>query len=130
SEFGALIGPLWGGAITDWFGWRTVFWVNLPMAAPVMVAVWRLGGHARHRGRIDWAGAAILGASLAVLTFALVDDPNDPRPVLVTVAMLALAAAGAAAFLLYERRLPEPMVRLDMLASRPIAAANAANLML
>src|SRR5690606_29116450 len=49
SEFGALIGPLWGGAITDWFGWRTVFWVNLPMAAPVMVAVWRLGGHARHR---------------------------------------------------------------------------------
>jgi len=128
SEAGALLGPLWGGVITDLAGWRWVFWVNLPMAAPIGWAVWRLAGVGRQRGRIDWWGGLLLGLALTALTFALVDDPNARRPPQGTAGMLALAAALAAAFVWHEARTREPMVRLRMFAVREVAAANLASL--
>ncbi len=130
SEAGALLGPLWGGSIAEFWGWRTVFWVNLPMTLPVLWAVWRLAGSERTTGRIDWLGAAILGASLAVLTFALVDDPNARRPLLATVAMLGASAALAFAFFAHERRTPEPMAPLRALRDRHVLAANLASFLL
>ena len=128
SEGGALLGPLWGGVITELAGWRWVFWVNLPMAAPIGYAIWRLAGDERRRGRIDWLGAALLGVALAVLTGALVDYPNDPRPLAVTLGLLGVAAVVAAAFWWYEARTPEPMVRPRMFAVREIVAANLASM--
>ena len=130
SEAGALIGPLWGGAITEWFGWRMVFWVNIPMALPVLAAVWLLAGRTRRRAGIDWLGATLLGAALAVLTFALVDDPNAPRALGVTLLMLVATAALATLFWQHERRTEAPLVRLGMLGSREVIAANATSLLL
>ena len=129
SEGGALLGPLWGGVITDLAGWRAVFWVNLPMAAPIGYAVWRLAGGERRRGRIDWPGAALLGLALSILTVALVDDPNSPRPLAVTLMLVALALATLAVFAWHEARTPEPMVRPSMLVGRHVAAANLASLL-
>lgn len=129
AEGGALFGPLWGGVITDLAGWRAVFWINVPMAAPIGYAVWRLATDEQRRGRIDWPGAALLGLALAVLTVALVDDPNAPRPVAVTAGLVATAAAIAAVFWWHERRTPEPMVRPEMLVRREVLAANLASLL-
>ena len=129
SEGGALLGPLWGGAITEWFDWRTVFWVNLPMSLPIAIAAWRLAGHERTRGRIDWAGAALLGIALAVLTFTLVDDPNARRSLPATAALLASVAGIVAMWVWYERRIPEPMVRLEIFRDGRVQAALVASLL-
>ncbi|MGE3412976.1 MAG: MFS transporter [Dehalococcoidia bacterium] len=130
SEAGALLGPLWGGAITELAGWRWVFWVNLPMTAPIAFAGWRLARASDgHRGPIDWAGAALLGAALAVFTYALVDDPIAPRPPIATVALLAVSAAFVALFVRHERRTAVPMIRLTMFTVRPIAAAALASVL-
>ena len=126
SEAGALVGPLWGGAIADWIDWRAVFWLNLPLAAPLAFAAWRLATHERRAGGIDWWGAALLGAALAVVTVALADDPLDPRPLPLTLALLASAAAVAAVFARRELAIPAPLVRPAMLVERPILAAEAA----
>ena len=130
SEAGALIGPLWGGAITQWLGWRWVFWVNLPMALPCLAGAWLYAGAQRRAGRIDWPGAMLLAAALTVLTVALVDDPLARRPLAATAALLVVVAAFGAAFLMRERRTLEPMLRLSMLAPRPVWAANVATLLL
>lgn len=131
SEAGALLGPLWGGGIAEFWGWRTVFWVNIPMTLPVMFAVWRLADpSARVGARIDWTGAAILGLALALLTFALVDDPNSRRPLLLTIAMLAGAGAIAVAFFWHETRAAEPMAPLRALRDRRVFAANLTSFLL
>jgi len=130
SEAGALLGPLWGGAITHWFGWRMVFWVNLPMSLPVLIVVWRLAGNRRRHERIDWLGTAILVGALAILTFALADDPNAARPLLDTLALLTAAAACAALFWWHEHRTPAPLVRPGLLKARHAIAANLASLLL
>jgi len=127
AEAGALLGPLWGGGIAELWGWRWVFWINIPMSLPIAVLAYRLAGSEQRRGRIDWGGAALMGAALAVLTFALVDDPNAPRPLVGTLGLLGVAAALAVAFVLHERRTPEPMAPLVELSRRPVLAANIAH---
>ena len=80
AEAGALIGPLWGGAVTELLGWRWVFWLNIPLALPCLAAAWRLAGDERAEGRVDWPGAALIAAALAVLAVAVAGDPLAPRP--------------------------------------------------
>ena len=130
SESGALIGPLWSGAITEWLGWRWVFGLNLPMTVPFLVGAWLLARHRGAAGRVDWWGAALLGAALAVLTVALADDPVEPRPLWVTLLIVAVAAAIGLAFLRHQRAGMEPMVRLAMFRPTPVWTANAASLLL
>src|SRR6185436_6704781 len=54
AEAGALLGPLWGGVIAEWIGWRWVFWANLPLVVPLAPAVWRLVASGTQPARIDW----------------------------------------------------------------------------
>jgi MFS family permease len=133
SEAGALIGPLWGGAITELWGWRWVFWINAPMAAPFAWGAWRFGGGVADGkarvGAIDWPGALLLGAALTLLTLALVDDPLTPRPLPVTLAMLASALLPGVLFLRRQRRAREPLLRLASFAPRSVWSANLANLL-
>jgi EmrB/QacA subfamily drug resistance transporter len=130
SEAGALLGPLWGGAIADWVDWRAVFWVNLPMALVPLLMVWRRGESSRRGEPIDWRGAAVLTLTLATLVVTLVDDPNGRRPLAATFAMLALVAVGGVIFVARERAAEAPMIRLAMFRERAIAAANAASVLL
>ncbi|MSQ41570.1 MAG: MFS transporter [Dehalococcoidia bacterium] len=130
SEGGALLGPLWGGAITQWLDWRWVFWSNLPLTLPLLAIVWRARAAPSRAGALDWPGATVLAAALATLTVALVDDPVQPRPLPATAALLALAVVLGVLFLWRERRATEPLVRLSMFAPRAAWAANAAALLL
>lgn len=130
SEAGALLGPLWGGAIAEWLGWRWVFWINLPMALPIALGAWWLAPQVRRGGAIDWPGALLLTAALTVLTFALVDDPLDRRPLLATLAMLLAAGVVAAAFVLREQAARVPVVRLAFFRSRTVWAASLASLLM
>ncbi len=128
TEAGALIGPAWGGIITDWLSWRWVFWINLGVVAPTLLGAWWLAGGSRSSGRIDWRGAGLLGATLAVLTYGLVTDPVNPRPLAATGGILLVAAVFAVVFVLHERRVEregrEPMVRLAELVGRRVLASN------
>ena len=130
AEGGALLGPLWGGGIAEFFGWRAVFWVNLPMTLPILVVVWRLADSTPRRGAIDWMGAVLLALALAVLTVALVDNPNAPRPVWQTVAMVSGSLALLGGFFAHERRAAEPMAPLRALRVPRVLAANVGSLLL
>ncbi|OLD07908.1 MAG: hypothetical protein AUJ09_01180 [Firmicutes bacterium 13_1_40CM_3_65_11] len=81
---GSIVGPLVGGFITDHFGWRWVFYVNLPLGLIALVLIGfllpRLAGHGRVR--IDWLGIALLVAGvlpiLVGLTWAGLTYPWSP----------------------------------------------------
>ena len=72
-----VLGPLAGGWISDAFGWRWIFWVNLPLdllALATIVTQMRLPFVAR-RARIDWLGAITFGPGLSLL----LGQPEDHR---------------------------------------------------
>lgn len=115
-----LIGPLLGGAIVHWLSWRWVFWINLPLGL-ACAAVLQAAYHERverHEHKLDLAGAALLaGAVLSLLVAA--------RSQAAGAVALPLALALGALFVWVERRAPEPLLPLDLLAQRVIGVSSA-----
>ncbi|MFF4347421.1 MFS transporter [Streptomyces sp. NPDC001530] len=121
---GAAVGPFLGGWLVDGPGWRWVFLLNIPVAlvcAPIALRHVPESGDGRtHRG-FDVLGAVLGALALALVTYALIEARSGS--VLVPVTAVAGVAAGVA-FVYVERRRPDPMMPLDIFASRQFTAVN------
>jgi EmrB/QacA subfamily drug resistance transporter len=117
-----LVGPLAGGVITDAWGWRWVFWINIPVGlvalALAVFAVPHIAG--RSGRRFDLAGALVLGVSVTALVLAA--SWASTGGVTATGVIIAgiVAIAGFAAFVAIERRVSEPLVPLRHFSHRTI----------
>lgn len=95
----SAVGPVLGGWLIDLFGWRTVFLINLPLAAGALaLTLWAVAPDAaRSRQRLDVLGTALATAALALLTWALTVASGpagwSAGAQLATLAALALFAA-------------------------------------
>ncbi len=123
---GAVVGPLVGGLIVDHVSWRWVFVLNVPLVAAtialVLAAVPREARKASRR--IDFAGAVLCVLALGGFVFGLIEQP---RYGWTSAAILVPLAGGVllfAAFLLWERRTPEPMLKLELFSRRNFAVGN------
>jgi MFS family permease len=121
---GAL-GPVVGGGVVQAIGWHWIFWINVPVGLAILpVALWRFresyGGHPR----LDIAGLALATAGLFAVTWAVVrTDTTGWGSVAVIVPLLA-GVAIIGAFLLWERRMPRPMLSLALFRRASFTAAN------
>ena len=121
-----LVGPVLGGLITDFWGWRWVFWINVPIGALAFafafVAIPHIAPAARRR--IDWLGALVFTGAMTSLVLA-VTWFADPAARDAAIAALVVAVLLGAAFALIETRIAEPIITLRLFANRTIAAGTA-----
>ena len=123
----SAIGPLVGGVLTDTLGWRSIFFVNLPIGIAAFVA-----GVARlHEsrdpagGRADWVGTSLIVAALTALMFALIRGNGLGWASPAIMALFATAAVSFAAFVFYELRVAAaPMADLRLFGRRSFAATG------
>lgn len=121
---GAAVGPFVGGWLVDGPGWRWVFLLNVPLAALCVPVALRHVPESRDpqaHGRFDVVGALLGAASLALLTYALIEARTAGAPVIVA-AVGGVLLAGA--FVSVERRRADPMVPPEIFASRQFTAVN------
>jgi len=127
DDSSSLVGPLWGTLIGVWIGWRGLFWMNIVLALPVLIAVLvlarRQGEPARAEGRVDFGGGLLLAGALAALTFALADA--SARAAWQTVSLYLGATVLFLGFVARELRATAPLIELRMFRSRSVAIANA-----
>ena len=135
SVFGlaVIVGPTLGGWITDNLTWRWVFYVNVPIAALALVAVFLVfpshtALHRRHT--IDWLGSATLIGSVVPLLLAISLGSTQPDGVSTfawtspqILGLFAVAILVGAAFIAIERRAAEPTLPLDLFRNRIFSAS-------
>ena len=121
----AAAGPLLGGLLTQTWGWRAIFLVNLPVAVLAVLltlAVVPGSAPAGGRGRVDVLGAATFTVASAALVYGLVAAGEQGWGATDTVVALALAGAALVAFLVVEHRSAAPMFDLALFADPSFAA--------
>lgn len=110
------IGPLLGGAITSAWGWRWIFFVNVPIGVLAIVITFTYVARSRdtHAHRVDWVGFVTFSGSLFALVFALVRGNDLGWSSATVVTLLVASAVLMLAFFVNETRTPEPMLDLSL----------------
>jgi EmrB/QacA subfamily drug resistance transporter len=127
SGLAAAVGVFFGGLLTQDFGWRWVFFVNLPLCALVLFGAFRIlkADHGRSGpGGFDAVGALLVTASMLLLIFTLVKAPDEGWGAGRTIGGLAASAVLMAAFVVNEQRRAHPLVPLSIFRIKGLAAAD------
>ncbi len=128
SALALAIGPVVGGALTEYVSWRAIFFLNLPVAVGAVIVTLFAAQESRDetsRHTIDWPGIAAISTGLTALVLALIEGNSWGWGSTEIVALFVTAAIGLTAFGLVERRVREPMVDFSLFHSRTFLGANA-----
>ncbi|UVS78576.1 MFS transporter [Actinokineospora sp. UTMC 2448] len=128
---GGTAGVFLGGVITEYISWPWVFYINVPIAVAVLIAVPALMPRAQvKRGGIDVLGAVTVTAGLGLAVYSVVRAPEAGWGSATTVLGLVGAIVLLGAFLAIQARRGEPLVRLGIFRTPDLGAANVAQLLL
>lgn len=119
-------GPLLGGVLVASVGWRSIFWLNIPigLAGLLLTALFVPESRAPHPRRLDPGGQLLVMAALGSLTFAIIEgrDAGWTSPLILV--CFGVSACAVAALPAYERRRSEPLVELRFFRSVPFSGAT------
>jgi EmrB/QacA subfamily drug resistance transporter len=120
------LGPVLGGALVEGVGWRSIFWVNVPVGLLAFVLTARFVAESRapHGRRPDPVGQVLVLVILASVTYAIIEAPKAGWLSAQTVGLFALAAVALVALLLYEPRRRDPLLELRFFRSVPFSGAT------
>jgi EmrB/QacA subfamily drug resistance transporter len=121
------LGPVIGGGLVESVGWRSIFWINIPvgLAAVVLSARFVPESKAARARRLDPVGQVLVIAVLASLTYAIIEGPKSGFASAQTLGLFAFCAACLIALVVYERRRLEPLVEVRLFRSAPFSGATA-----
>ncbi|MGV9341812.1 MFS transporter [Streptomyces sp. NPDC003688] len=117
-------GPLVGGLLVESVGWRSIFWVNLPVGVAALLLTLRFVPESRapKPRRVDPVGQLLVIALFGSLTYAIIEAPDAGAATVLPFGAVALAALLA--LLIYEPRRAEPLIDLRFFRSAPFSGAT------
>jgi EmrB/QacA subfamily drug resistance transporter len=120
-------GPVLGGVLVEWVGWRSVFWPNVPtgLAALLLTALYVPESRAPRARRADPVGQLLVMVLLGTSTYAIIEAPDQGWTSPPVVACLIAAAGALAGFVPYENRRSEPLIEPRLFRSAPFGGAVA-----
>jgi EmrB/QacA subfamily drug resistance transporter len=119
------LGPILGGALVDGFGWRSVFFVNVPIVAAAIVcaAIFIPESRAARARRFDPIGQILVMLLLGCVVYAVIESRSLGWGSPAILGLLALAALSVLGIVFYEPRRVDPLLELRLFRSVPFTAA-------
>ncbi|MCM2428522.1 MFS transporter [Streptomyces sp. RKAG337] len=119
-------GPVLGGLLVQTVGWRSIFWINLPVGllALALTARYVPESRAPKARRVDPVGQLFVIALLGSLTYAIIEAPDAGWTSPLILGCLAVAIGSLAGLLSYERRRVDPLIELGFFRSAPFSGAT------
>jgi EmrB/QacA subfamily drug resistance transporter len=130
--FGAAAGVLLGGILTDALSWEWIFFVNVPVGVIAFALTPLLLDESRDASvkRFDVPGAVLVTAGLSALVYAITQAGQDGWLAATTIGFFVGSLALLAAFVVWELRHPEPLMRFGILRTKTVAGANVSGFIL
>jgi EmrB/QacA subfamily drug resistance transporter len=122
------LGPVVGGALVTSVGWRSIFWVNVPIgvAAIVLTRVFVPESRAERARRFDPAGQFLVAVLLGSLVSALIEGHDEGWHSPLILLLFALAVLALIGLLWVESGRQEPLLELRFFRSVPFSGASVA----
>jgi EmrB/QacA subfamily drug resistance transporter len=125
SGLSLALGPILGGALVDGFGWRAIFWINVPIVAAAIVcaALFVPESRAGRARRFDPVGQILVILLLGSAVYAIIESKRLGWTSPVILGLLAVAVLSALGILGYEPRRVDPLLELRLFRSVPFSSA-------
>ncbi|WP_264081639.1 DHA2 family efflux MFS transporter permease subunit [Gandjariella thermophila] len=125
SGLSLALGPILGGALVDGFGWRSIFWINVPIvaAAVTCTALFVPESRAARARRFDPVGQTLMILVLGSVVYAIIESRALGWTSPVILGLLAVTVLGVLGILGYEPRRVDPLLELRLFRSVPFSAA-------
>ncbi|MCG6534469.1 MAG: MFS transporter, partial [Syntrophales bacterium LBB04] len=126
---GQIIGPNLGGWMTSSFGWRSIFWINIPLGIIALIAAFFLLSEGKKEDHpVDIVGSGLLVGSLGSFFMALSDIAGDVGTSRMLVGSLFIfSAVCMILFIRRENKVKYPLIDLAVMREKPFIAANVYN---
>jgi len=120
------LGPVVGGVLVETVGWRSIFWINIPigMAAIALTACFVPESRAPRARRVDAVGQMLVIVALASVTYAIIEAPQAGWTSSTTLGLFALFVVAIGMLLAYEPRRVDPLLELRFFGSAPFSGAT------
>jgi EmrB/QacA subfamily drug resistance transporter len=118
-------GPVLGGVLISGLGWRSIFWINVPIGLITIVLTQRFipESRAEQPRRLDAPGQLLVIALLGCLTAGIIEGPRNGWGSAPIVALFAVAVLAAIVLVIVESRRREPLVDMRYFRSAPFSGA-------
>jgi EmrB/QacA subfamily drug resistance transporter len=118
------IGPIAGGYLTQWT-WRAIFWINIPVAIIALILIWKSQPENEIRpAKLDYRGTVLITGAMALIVLGLQQSGVWGWGSAKTWACVVIGVLLMVAFVAWELRAPEPLLRLQIFRDRGFAAEN------
>jgi EmrB/QacA subfamily drug resistance transporter len=119
------LGPVVGGLLVGTVGWRSIFWINLPVGLAAVVLTLRFIPESRapKARRVDGVGQLLVVVLLSSLTYGIIEAPDRGWGSPIIVAAFTLAIAALVGLISWEGRRQEPLIDLRFFRSIPFSGA-------
>lgn len=119
------LGPVVGGTLVAAVGWRSIFWINIPVGLAAIMLTLRFVPESRapRPRRFDPVGQVLVIVLLAMLTYGIIEAPGRGWSSVSTLAAFAASAVALLALLLHEPRRLDPLVDLRFFRSIPFTSS-------
>jgi EmrB/QacA subfamily drug resistance transporter len=120
------LGPILGGLLVTEIGWRSIFWINVPvgMAAIVLTQQFVPESKAERARHVDAFGQVLVAVFFGSLTYGIIEGPSFGWGSSLILSLFIVSALSVAALIVVELRRLEPLLDVRFFRSVPFSGAN------